>query len=73
MDAMGVSHAKWQLNVNPVPRHWRAVVATLIREKGFPAIAEWLKGFTGEGWKSSHHRLELIFFPKENTLSKQSR
>jgi hypothetical protein len=73
MDAAGINHARWQLHVNPVPRPWRATVAILLRERGLPAVAEWLNTFAGDGWERQHHSLELIFSPKQGTLSRKIR
>ena len=71
MEATGVYDAKWEVHVNPVPRTWRATVATLLREKGLPAAADWLRSINVPGWENVPHRLELLFAPAAGTLSKK--
>ena len=69
MEAEGFYDAKWQIHVNPVPRTWRSTVGALLREKGLPAVVEWLRSFTGAGWQNRHHRLELVYAPREQAIS----
>lgn len=71
MDALGMYDAKWQVQVNPVPRAWRARVGALLREQGLPLMADWMQSFKGDGWQQRHHRLELVYAPIEGTLSKR--
>ena len=71
-EAHGWYEAEWRIRINPVPRAWRANVGGLLRERGFPAVAAWLRSFEGDGWQARHHRLELVFAPAEGTLSQKT-
>jgi hypothetical protein len=71
MGALGLYDAKWQIHVNPVPRAWRSTVSALLRENGLPQVADWLRSFTGSGWQNRHHRLELVYAPREQSLSEK--
>jgi hypothetical protein len=73
MDEAGYYDPSWRIQINPVPRAWRAKVAALLREKGLPAVADWLRSIDTVGWQDRHHRLELIFAPIDATLSKKCR
>jgi hypothetical protein len=68
----GWDDAKWQLQVNPVPRPLRSTVGALLREQGLPAVADWLRGSTRPGWEGRGHCLELVFAPAEGTLARQT-
>lgn len=69
--AAGFYDSKWQIRVNPVPRVWRAAVRTLLRERGLPAVAQWLRSFQGAGWQDRCRRLELVFAPAGRTLTRE--
>jgi hypothetical protein len=67
----GWYEARWELTVNPVPRGLRATAGALLRERGLPAVAEWLRSSGQTGWESRHHRIELVFAPADGTLTPQ--
>jgi hypothetical protein len=61
--------ARWSLDVYPVLRGRRHPVGQALRERGLPAVVEWLRGSDAVGWDTRHHRIELVFNPAEGTLS----
>ncbi len=63
--------ARWEVTVNPVPRPLRATAAALIRDHGFPAVADWLRSSRRAGWDGRPHRIELIFASADLTLSQR--
>jgi hypothetical protein len=73
MDQAGSYNANWRIQINPVPRAWRAKVGALLRDNGLPAVADWLRSIDTVGWQDRYHRLELIFAPTEGTLSRKCR
>jgi hypothetical protein len=70
METIGLYDDKWQIQVNPVPRAWRSTVGALLRERGLPTVVGWLRSLTGAGWQNRHHRLELVYAPREQALRK---
>jgi hypothetical protein len=73
LDQAGHYNANWRIQINPVPRAWRAKVAALLRENGLPAVADWLRSIDTVGWQDRFHRLELIFAPIDGNLSRNRR
>lgn len=65
----GWFEAKWELQVNPVPRADRAAAAAALRETGLPAVAEWLRSSGRAGWEGRAHRLALVFSRAGGTLT----
>ncbi len=64
----GAFNAKWELRVYPVLRSVRAVAASLLKEQGLPALAQWLRSFGSVGWEAHHQRMSLTFAPMDGTL-----
>jgi hypothetical protein len=73
MEEQGFYDAQWEILIHPVPRSWRAAVAGLLRERGFPGVVEWLRSIPEIGWEDRLHRLELVYSPLDNALTFQQR
>jgi hypothetical protein len=63
--------AQWQLTVYPVVRELRHLANRLIRERGLPLVAEWLRSSKRAGWLTRDQRIDLVFNPVEELLSVQ--
>ena len=60
--------AYWRLDVYPVERRRKHEVRTLLVEKAFAPLGEWLCAERTQTWLASSHRLECIFLPREGEL-----
>jgi hypothetical protein len=59
---------RWELTVYPVLRELRYVANRLLHERGFPALALWLRKAQGQARGMLEERLELVFNPAEQSL-----
>jgi hypothetical protein len=62
---------KWRVTVYPVARALRHLANRLLRERGLPLVAQWLRSSSHSGWVARHRRIELVFHPVEKSLSAQ--
>jgi hypothetical protein len=59
---------KWELQVNAVASDLRQLASRLLRERGLPAVAQWLRSSQRAGWCTRSQWLALEFDPTGETL-----
>ncbi len=64
---------KWELRVYAVPRELRPLASRLLRERGLPAVADWLQSSRRLGWEDHWQCIELVFSPADGTLTPQDK
>lgn len=60
---------QWELRVYPVLSEFRPLANRLLREQGFPAMANWLRSSVQPGWMTVSRRVELVFNPTDGSLA----
>ena len=68
----GFVDEEWVIAVFPVLRELRHLANCLLREQGLAWVVEWLRSSHEPGWLEQEHRIELIFNPTEESITKQT-
>ena len=65
----GFYDEKWEIKVHPVLREKRHLAHRLVCDEGVSQLLAWLRQSQTAGWNLQSHFCELVFDPKQDTIT----